>query len=81
MSQMGGHPLILGILWLTTADAYISCRSGSMTISDGSTIKNMTLYPLAKQILDTETLLWMGLEEEEDFQPLLRIRRALIFKT
>ena len=29
--QLGGHPLILGRPWLATADACISCRSGSMT--------------------------------------------------
>ena len=29
-SQLGGHPLILGRPWLATADACISCRSGSI---------------------------------------------------
>ena len=61
-SQLGGHPLILGIPWMATIDAYISCRSGSMTISDGSAIKNMTLYPLSKPSMDFETPLWMDLE-------------------
>ena len=51
-SQLGGHPVILGRPWMATADAYISCRSGSMTISHGSTIKNMNLYPLSKPIID-----------------------------
>ena len=46
-SQLGGHPLILGRPWLATADAYISCRSGSMTISDGMETKILTLYPPA----------------------------------
>ena len=44
-SHLGGHPLILGRPWLATADACISCQSGSMTISDGTKIKNLTLYP------------------------------------
>ena len=79
-SQLVGHPLILGRPWLATTDAYISCRSGSMPISDGSTIKNMNLYTLAKPILDAKTSLWMDLEEEEDIQPLLTIGRALTFK-
>ena len=51
-----------------------------MIISDGSTIKNLTLYPLARPSLDTETPLWMDLEEEEDIQPLLTIGISLTFK-
>lgn len=30
-TNLGGHPLILGRLWLATADAFIGCRSESMT--------------------------------------------------
>ena len=37
--QLGGHPLILGRPWLDTVDACISCRSGSITISNGTEIK------------------------------------------
>jgi hypothetical protein len=33
-TKLGGHPLILGRPWLATADAFIRCRSGSMTISN-----------------------------------------------
>ena len=65
---------------MATTDAYISCSLGSMTISDGSTIKNMTLYPPAKPSIDDETLLWMELEQEEDIQPLLTIGKSLTFK-
>ena len=32
-SDLVGHPLILGIPWLATTDAFIGCRSGSMIIS------------------------------------------------
>ena len=35
-SQLRGHPLILGRPWLATVDACISCRSGSMTILEGT---------------------------------------------
>ena len=52
-----------------------------MTISDGSAIKNLTLYSLARPSLDIEIPLWMDLEEEEDIQPLLTIGRSLTFKT
>eukprot|EP00253_Pinus_taeda_P016598 PITA_16598 len=34
-TKLGGHPLILGRPWLATVDAFISYRSGSMTISNG----------------------------------------------
>jgi hypothetical protein len=38
-THMGGHPLILGRPWLATSDAFISCRSDSMTISYGYNTK------------------------------------------
>jgi hypothetical protein len=44
-NRLDGHPLILGRPWLATADAYIGCRQGSMTITRGSNIKNLALYP------------------------------------
>jgi len=46
-TKLGGHPLILGRPWLATTDAFISCRSGSMTISNGYETKQLTLYPHA----------------------------------
>ena len=52
-----------------------------MTISDGSGIKNLTLYPLARPSLYVEIPLWMDLEEEEDLHPLLTIGISLTFKT
>ena len=79
-SQLGGHPLILGRPWLVTVDACISCQSGSMTISYGTKIKNLTLYPLDQLSLEAETPLWMEPEEEEGVQPLLTIGKALTFK-
>ena len=72
--------MILGRLWLATADACISCRSGSMTISDGTKINTLTLYPLARTSLEAETPLWMEPEEEEGIQPLLTIGKVLTFK-
>ena len=43
-SKPGGHPLILGIPWLATDDAYISCRIGEMTISNEVTTQKLVLY-------------------------------------
>eukprot|EP00253_Pinus_taeda_P026161 PITA_26161 len=50
-NQLDGHPLILGRPWLATADAYIGCRQCSMTITRGSNVKNLALYPLAQPSL------------------------------
>lgn len=47
-NRLYGHPLILGRPWLATADAYIGCRQGSMTITRGDNIKNLALYPPAQ---------------------------------
>jgi hypothetical protein len=47
-SGLEGHPLILGRPWLTTADAYISCRSGTLKIVRGGVTRNLILYPPAK---------------------------------
>ena len=51
-----------------------------MTISDGTEIKNLTLYPLARPSLEAETPLWMEPKEEEGIQPLLTIGKDLTFK-
>ena len=51
-----------------------------MTISDGTKTKSLTLYPLAQPSLEAETPLWMELEEEDNFQPLLMIGKSLTFK-
>jgi hypothetical protein len=47
-SRLEGHPLILGRPWLATADAYIGCQSGTMTIARGGVTRNLILYPPAK---------------------------------
>jgi len=47
-TRFDGHPLILGRPWLATADAYIGCRQGNMTITRGADIKNLVLYPPAQ---------------------------------
>jgi len=46
--QLDGHLLILDRPWLATVDAYIGCRQGTMTITRGSNIKNLALYPPAQ---------------------------------
>jgi hypothetical protein len=39
------HPVVLGHPWLATVDAFISCRSGEMTISNGTHSQKIVLFP------------------------------------
>ena len=52
-----GHPIILGRPWLATANAFIGCRDGEMTISNGLSTQKLDLYPSAQPV--TETLWWL----------------------
>ena len=70
----------MGRPWLAKSDAYISCRSRSMIIFDGTDTKSLTLYPPYRPISDVDTPLWVDLEEEENAQPFVSIGRELTFK-
>jgi hypothetical protein len=78
-TKLGGHPLILGRPWLATADAFISCRSGSMTISNGYETKQLTLYPHATPLPNNDNPVWDDFEDQPT-QPLLTIGQALNLK-
>jgi hypothetical protein len=78
-TRLGGHPLILGRPWLAITDAFIGCRSGSMTISDGYDTKNLTLYPHATPSAEPKNSLWMDTEDESAL-PVLTIGKSLSFK-
>jgi hypothetical protein len=78
-TKLGGHPLILGKPWLATEDAFISCRSGSMTISNGYETKQLTLYPHATPLINNENFLWVDYDDQTT-QPILTIRQALSLK-
>jgi len=58
-NNLRGHPLILGRPMLATTDAFISCRSCDMFISDGSSTNKFTLYPLAKTTIEVEIQEWI----------------------
>jgi hypothetical protein len=78
-TKLGGHPLILGRPWLATADAFISYRSGSMTISNGYETKQLTLYPHATPLANNDNSVWVDFEDQPT-QPLLTIGQALSLK-
>ena len=58
---MEGHPMILGRPWLATTDAYISCRKGEMTISNGLSTNKTALHP-PSQLASTNAL-WVELTD------------------
>ena len=70
---MGEHPIILGRPWLATANAFIGCREGILTISNGTSLQNVIIYPLAHPV--TENMLWLESPygDEDVEQPLLSI--------
>jgi hypothetical protein len=78
-TKLGGHPLILGRPWLATTDAFISCRSGSMTISNGYETKQLTLYPHATPLINNDNSVWVDFDDQLT-QPILAIRQALSLK-
>jgi hypothetical protein len=78
-TKLGGHPLILGRPWLATTDAFISCRSGSMTISNGYETKQLTLYPHATPLINNDNSLWVDFDDQTT-QPILTIGQALSLK-
>jgi len=64
--KLTGYPLILGRPWLATADAYISCRTGNMTIKNGYMSKQLVLYPPAQPLLEHDLPLWLEEEDEDE---------------
>lgn len=66
--HLGGNPLILGRPLLATADAFISCISSDMLISDGISTKKLTLYPLAKTIIEVESEQWI--DDDTNIRPI-----------
>ena len=56
-TSLGAHQIILGRPWLERVDALINCRTGQMTISNGLSMKKLTLYHLDRPIEDK--VLWV----------------------
>ena len=73
---MGEHPVILGRPWLATANAFIGCREGILTISNGTSLQNLIIYPPAQPV--SENMLWLESPygDEDVEQPLLSISQT-----
>ena len=55
-TSMHGHHVILGMPWLAIVDAFIGCRYGEMTISNGISMKNVILYPPAQLLYNNHCI-------------------------
>ena len=45
-----GHPIVLGRPWLATANDFIGCRDGYITISNDLSTQRLVLYPPTQPI-------------------------------
>ncbi|XP_059073393.1 uncharacterized protein LOC131874162 [Cryptomeria japonica] len=83
-ATLGEYPVILGRPWIAIADAYIGCRFGDMTISNGNTTKKLILFPPAKPHEEDDTPVWPDLgdevEEVNSLKTLIMIGRSSILK-
>jgi hypothetical protein len=60
-----GHPITLGRPWLSTTNAFISCREGEMAISNGLSIQKLTIYPPTQPIM--ENLWWLEFPYKNEY--------------
>jgi hypothetical protein len=63
-SSKPGHPVVLGRPWLNIVDAFISCRSREMTISNGTHSQKLVLFPPSQPT--TEFPIWLENPYGED---------------
>jgi hypothetical protein len=59
-----GHHITLGIPWLATMNAFIGCREGEITISNGLSIQKLTIYSPAQTIMGN--IWWLECPYEND---------------
>ena len=71
----GGHPVLLGRPWLTTADTFIGYKSGEMYLPWGDSFKQVSLYPPSKAITKLQDETWFDKEPRngESSQPIFTI--------
>jgi hypothetical protein len=66
-----GHHVILGRPWLATTNEFIGCREGKMTISNGLSIQNLTIYPPTQPIMENIWCLECPYNNEDWEEPVL----------
>ena len=51
------HPVILGSPWMEISNSFIGCREIMLTISNCTSLQNLTIYPPTQPI--TKNMLWL----------------------
>jgi hypothetical protein len=74
-SSKPGHPIVLSRPWLATADAFISCRSGEMTFSNGTHSQKLILFPPTQPTIEVKLWLENPYGEENYAQLLLTLEQ------
>jgi hypothetical protein len=75
-SSKPGHPMVLDHPWLATSDAFISCRSGEMTISNGTHSQKLVLFPPAQPTQEIPIWLENPYGEKDCIRPLLTLEQV-----
>jgi hypothetical protein len=70
------HPVVLGYPWLATTYAFISCRYGEMTISNGTHSQKLVLFPPAQPTQEIPVWLENPYGEEYYIRPLLTLEHV-----
>ena len=67
--------MVLGRPWLAMTDAFIGCRLGDMFLSRGNLVKQVSLYPPAKSIIEVGDVTWFDKEtgDGESSHPIFTI--------
>jgi hypothetical protein len=68
--------VVLGHPWLATTDAFISCRSSEMTISNGTHSQKLVLFPPAQPTQEISVWLENPYGEEDCIKPLLKLEQV-----
>jgi hypothetical protein len=75
-SSKPGHLVVLGRPWLATANVFISCRFGEMTISNGTQSQQIILFPPSQPAIEVPLWLENPYGEEDYTQPLLTLEQV-----
>jgi hypothetical protein len=75
-SSKTGHPVVLGRPWLATTNAFISCWSREMTISNGSQSQKIILFPPTQRATKVPFWLENPYGEEDCTQPFLTLEQV-----
>lgn len=65
ISTSEGHQVILGRPWISTTNTFIGLRSRKMYVSWGDSIKEVTLYPPTKSVIELKNVLWFDHEASD----------------